>query len=325
MITAQFGVQADHDPVVRDENTDATDGETDVAVTKLNFTAKTDVATVIVGKQGQPTPFLDDERGDGVVALVPAGPVTLAAGHFTGMVGGQDLAAGGGDNSSELDQRDIVALAVIGSFGPVNAQAWYLDASEASASSATADLESGVTGYSVNVAAEIEGIKAELNHASLGIQNQGATNWQDETLTRLTVSAAVEGINLVAGYGMTNDTDNAGHTNAGRVHGVDLTSDNDAKTNMAMDQLNLDALNDADAFLVGASTTMGEYTMGVAYLNGESKNGAVKTDFDELDVTVAYAMSKNFTIKGIYAMDEVKTPSTKTENDTLTLRATYKF
>ena len=335
-ITAQIGFQADND-VQENENggTDST-VKTDIAngvnnsgaitLTKLNFTAKTDVATVIVGKQKQPTPFLDDERGDGVVALIPAGPVTVAAGHFTGMIGGQGLGGVGTGVSSSLDDRDISAAAIIGTFGPVNAQAWYLQASgaDSTVAAAVSTLENGVKGYALNLAADIEGIKVELNHAQTELQNEGGANWDAESLTKLTVSTAVAGVNLVAGYGMTNDTD-TGSTNAGRVLGADLTGDNDAKNNFAMDQLALDDLNDASAFLIGASMQAGAYNVGVAYLDGDSTTGAVKTDISELDLTVSYAMSKNFTLKGIYAMDEVKTTASKTENDTLTLRATYKF
>jgi hypothetical protein len=247
MITATVGVQADHDNSIdAQDSTDgsslsATNDPTDVDVTKLYFTAKTDVATVIVGKQGQPTPFLDDERGDGVVALIPAGPVTLAAGHFTGMLGGQDLGASAAETallvaegatgvSTELHERDITAIAAIGTFGPVNAQAWYLNASGAHSSTAT--LEKGVQGYSINLAANIEGIKVELNHAELEIQKSDTVDFAAESLTKLTVAAGFEGVNVLAGYGMTNDANHNinGTTADARLHGVDLTSDNDAKT-----------------------------------------------------------------------------------------------
>jgi hypothetical protein len=388
MITAQIGVQADKDVGVREDST----GNNTFDVTKLNFTAKTDFGTFIVGKQKQPTPFLDDDRGDGVVALIPAGPVTLAAGHFTGMTGGQDLNLGFTDTaavlatsahdgnmtgvtvpavgaagsvaalqaivdgagltavtasgepgdydfatSTNLNERDITAVAVIGTFGPVNAQAWYLTASGADGFE---NVENGLDGYSLNLNADIEGIKVDFNHAQLGLNGQTGFNFDDETLTKLTVSTSIEGINLVAGYGTTNNAvhtmtgTDANYTNAtsytinDRLHGADLTDDNDAATNMSMEIASLDNYNDADAFLLGASATMGQYTFGATYLDGDAKYDTnTKEDFSELDLKVTYAMSKNFSVEGVYAMAETKTnvANSKVDYDTAILRATYKF
>ena len=355
MITAQIGVQADHDPVVRDDNTDTADGKTDIAVTKLNFTAKTSVATVIVGKQKQPTPFLDDERGDGVVALIPAGPVTVAAGHFTGMNGGASLAGTAGpdvtsytlgstdglattyttvttpdsDLSLNLAQRDISALAIIAAAGPVNINAWYLMAS--GSDEGTAAIEDGLDGYSVNLAAKVGPVSLELNHASLAIDGTNGYKFDDETLTRLTAAMSIDAINLTAGYAMTNDAEHDfdGTDVNGRLHGVDLTSDNDAKTNFAMELANLDAFNDADAFLLGASTTFGKTTLSATYLDGDAKTDTTDSDFNELDLVVSYAMSKNFTLTGKYAMLELKektaAASTKYEDDAAIINLTYKF
>jgi hypothetical protein len=51
-----------------------------------------------------------------------------------------------------------------------------------------------------------------------------------------------------------------------------------------------------------------------------------KNDLSELDLKVTYAMSKNFSIEGVYAMAEVETSATSTTDiDTAILRATYKF
>ena len=296
-ITAQVGFEADHSNL---EN--ASTSKNTVYLTKLNFTAKTDVATVIVGKQKQPTPFYDDERGDGVVALIPAGPVTIAAGHFTGM--NSDL----NDNAALPNaDYDITAAAVIGTFGPVNASVWY-----ANLGSNLADA------ISLNVNGVFGPVNVDLTHSSAEL---GATGSEDETLTKLIISGKAADVNLVFGYGMTNDT-------AARVHGVDLTADDDAKTNFVMDQIKLDAYSDADAILLGASMTFGQTTVGANYLMATIDNDAgADTKGKELDLTVKYAMSKNFSITGLYADTTIKTSGAADTQDTkhMELSLNYKF
>ena len=350
MITAQIGVQADHDPVVRDDNTDTADGKTDIAVTKLNFTAKTSVATVIVGKQKQPTPFLDDERGDGVVALIPAGPVTIAAGHFTGVNGGatSDTAtadAKGGLINLNLSKRDISALALIGAAGPVNYSAWYVTASSANgtvldagsalgaalgiAGANTNAVEKGLDAYTVNLNGKFGPVSVDATYSSAKLDAITGSKFDAETLLKVTAAMKVDAINLTAGYAQTNDSKHdltaANQGVNARLHGVDLTSDNDAKTNMAMEILDIDSVIDAKAFLVGASTTFGKTTLSATYLNGDSD--AAELDFAELDLKATYAMSKNFSLEAVYAMSELdfKADANDLDTDTALVRMTYKF
>ena len=284
-ITFTSGIQADHTV----DAGDTTDGSSvdkgdKITLTKLYFTAKTDAATVMIGKQKQPTPFLDDERGDGVVALVPAGPVTIAAGHFTGLVA----------------DEDITAAAVIGSVGPVNASLWYVDATN------VAD------GYSLNLNGKFGPVNVDFTHSDLDTDADDS----DASLTKLIVSGTVADVNLVVGYGMTNDSDNRGN--------VDLTGDADAKTNFRLDQINLDDFTDADALLLGASMTFGATTVGVNYLTADVDS--VDADAEEINLNVKYAMSKNFSITGLYSDAEIEAGSTTVYDESrMELSLNYKF
>ena len=289
-ISFTTGVEADHDIATEGAvSTDAGKGN-EIGLTKAYFTAKTSVATVMIGKQKQPTPFYDDERGDGVVAIVPAGPVTLAAGHFTGMNG---TVAGVVPNAD----YDITAAAVIGSAGPVNGSLWY-----ANIGSDLADA------YSLNLNGTVGPVKVDLTHSSAEL---GAAGSEDETLTKLIVSGKVANVNLVAGYGVTNDTTT-------RVHGVDLTTDNDGKTNFRLDQLVLDSLDDASAILVGASMSFGKTTVGIDYLTVDLNAGSNAT---EVDLNVKYAMSKNFSVTGLYS----DTNNVGGDDTRMELSLNYKF
>ena len=337
-ITFTTGIEADHDINTGDDSTDAAGGGavekkgSYIGLTKLYFTAKTDVATVMIGKQKQPTPFLDDERGDGVVALIPAGPVTIAAGYFTGMNGGQNLglstaqtaavvALGATSTSTSLKERDITALAAIAKVGPANVQAWYLNASNSVTSGA---VESGLSGYSLMADVQAGPVAVNVTHSSLALDGLQGVDFDNETLTKVVVSGKVEAVNLVAGFGMTNDASHNSGLDNTRLHGVDLTSDNDAKTNMALDQIKLDNYNDANAILVGASMKFGATTVGANYLmatvNGQ--NGAADTDGTELDLNVKYAMSKNFSISGLYAATDIDNTQDTTHME---LSLNYKF
>ena len=309
-ITFTSGIQADHTVDNRDETTN-TNGSQAITLTKLYFTAKTDVATVMVGKQKQPTPFLDDERGDGVVALVPAGPVTLAAGHITGL----------------LADQSITAAAVIGSVGPVNASLWALDVTNGTTPGSAAVLDSsgdtitaatvdtvfpGADGYSLNLNGTVGPVKVDFTHTDLDTDVANT----DASLTKLIVSGKVADVNLVAGYGTTNNT-------TARNHGVDLTGDADAKTNFALDQIKLDDFSDADAILVGASMSFGKTTVGVNYLTADVGS---TIDATELDLSVKYAMSKNFSITGLYAdTDADLAGATAVDTKHMELSLNYKF
>ena len=279
-ISFTSGIQADHEVSIdADQATD--DAKKGVmTLTKLYFTAKTDVATVMIGKQTQPTPFLDDERGDGVVALIPAGPVTIAAGHFTGMNG---YSAG-----------DINAAAVIGTAGPVNASLWY---------TSYANI---IDGYSLNVNGVAGPVKVDFTYSAAQ-----ATGAETESLAKLIVTGKVANVNLLAAYGMTNQT------TAPRGLGVDWEG-TDAKTNFGIDQLALDGLNDASAILVGASYTMGKTTVGAKYLTVDLNAGS---NANELDVNVAYAMSKNFSVTGLYS----DTNNVGGDDSRMELSLNYKF
>jgi predicted porin len=74
-----------------------------------------------------------------------------------------------------------------------------------------------------------------------------------------------------------------------------------------MDQARLDDYNDASAWVIGASMPVGAWTFGAVYLDAESDDvlgevvPTVTADVNELNVTVKYAMSKNFSITGLYS------------------------
>ena len=105
--------------------TNGGDANPGLTLSHANF-AYTGVAntTVVVGKQGLPTPFTkvtdsdgSEQTGTGALALSTMGPITVAGGYFN-----QTNLTDGGE--------DLAVVAVLGNMGPVSAKAYYIDLDE---------------------------------------------------------------------------------------------------------------------------------------------------------------------------------------------------
>jgi len=88
--------------------------------------------------------------------------------------------------------------------------------------------------------------------------------------------------------------------------GANVTlGDPDAKANFKMEAFNASALTDTTAFYVGVKAPVGPVKVGLEYGTTSDINGKVAGDtkFSETKLSVAYAMSKNFTISGFITND----------------------
>jgi len=339
-ITATVGVEADHDVDI--ESTDNTRNDAKdhaVNVTVANFTYANGPVTAIVGKQNVGTPFLYDQKGDGVVALYNVGPVTLAAAHFVNS--NANILDGylTDDTPTNLNQgaEDINAVAVIApniADSGINASAWYVTTTLGTGAGlplTEANVEDA-DAYTINVNGKIGPVGFDVRHSSVEVD--GNMNWEAEELTKVMLTADVDMFSFAAGYGTTNDVMKAGTAQStigeGRIHGVSWDDDDTTETGFNGEQAYLDTLNDADAFLVSASASFDKFVVGVTYIDGEAdQNGAAAgdLDFDELLLNVSYAMSKNFTVSSYYSMFEVDATGIDNdqENDELSVKLTYKF
>ena len=261
---------------------DATgDRDVTLSVTKANFAVNLAGATVIAGKQSVPSPFVDNwnddvTRGTGAVALVPAGPVTIAAGYFSNFQRAEAATNSG---------ANITAAAVLGSVAGVNFDVWY------------ADVANTVNGVSVGLNTTIAGVNIDARHTDV---DYDAAATKDPTLTKVVASTKVGPVTVVAGYGHTNKS----------TASVDFDGDNDAKVDMRLWQASLSTLSDADAYLIGAAMeVLPSVTLDAKYLvvdfNGAAA-AATGTDATELLVGATYAMSKNFSVHARYSEYKVE-------------------
>jgi hypothetical protein len=329
-ITAVFGAQGDH----AEDITVAEDAVQDpITVTKTYFQYSNGPVTAMAGKMGMAgAPWFDDERGNGLVALYNAGPVTLAAAHFTNSnanVLSSDVAdtavdAFAGidtDTSVTLEDAHISALAAIGSMGPVNASVWYAQVSGISADVTNATTGAGILSalidadsYSVNLNGTFDIVNVDVRYTDTDYDSETDLVDGDASLLKIVASADLGVATPYVGYGQ---TDNEQH-----VAGVDLTSDTDSAVDFGGEILSIDELADAKAWIIGVKAPVGNFALEAFYIDGDADEDI---DYNEFYFGADYKMSKNFTIGSHYAVAEVDVDGDDTDYVNAAISLEYKF
>jgi len=301
-----FTASIENDYATADTNA-TNDNEKNLYVKEIFFTYAKDGITAKTGKQGVSTPWTSSVRGDGILATYGIGSVTLAGGHFA--------------NTTLLNDHDINTIAALGKAGSINYEAWML-------SSTAAD------GFSVAGTVEVGTTNINARHTTSKLES---TTAQDEfTLTKVVADVKVGDITVTAGYGMTNDANNGvlrgedanNDGSADTNTGVALNKDNGESSDLYMDQASLDNLNDATAILIGASTKINAYTVGAKYFIADANmrdSGNYTLDVTELNIDVAYTMSKNFSVSGLYSSYEESTTGSTMTDDRMEISLNYTF
>jgi hypothetical protein len=282
--------------------TDAT-GDADPVganITEANFAFALPGATVIAGKQALATPFAsgqaEDQQGTGVVALVPVAGVTLAAGLYLNSDATTKAFASQGAAYSNLDLggHNIAAVAAIGKASVVDYAAWYAKVSE-SALAAAPTIDAGATALNLNVKAPVGPVNVEVNYAKVdySLSATGIAAGLKEvspTQSRIVVSGKVDTVSLAAGY-----------VKAGKDGGDVTLGDDDSSANFgAMEKFTAVSLTDTNAFYLAVKAPVGPVTVGLEHGTTSDVDGQTAGDvkFSETKLSVAYAMSKNFTVSG---------------------------
>jgi predicted porin len=284
-ITSVVRVQADNGNG-DDENGKITAGQ-DVTVDNVYFTYQNGGLTVMTGKQDINTPNTDGEVGNGVLALYNAGFATVAAGHFV---------------QNEEFTGDVSALAVLGSLGPVNAEAWYVRVGKDNT------IGDGTDHFTLVASTKVGPVSLGARHAITDFD--GTT--KDRNSTKVTAAAAFGPVGVNATY-FTTDKDGAAYvTDASSANTYELS------------QLGIENQADIDLWALGASYTMDAMKYQVDYATYDQDIN--KVEADELRLRATYTMSKNFQVMATYSMYEVETDNaTTTEKDSARLEAKYSF
>jgi len=280
---------------------DATgDRDVNLVVSKANFAANLGFATVIAGKQSVPSPFVDNTvddgtRGTGAVALIPVGPISLAAGYFNNYSNTSDTGV------KTYSGNAISALAVLGNISGVSFDAWHVN------------VDTVATAQSVGAKTSIAGITLD---ARTSVKNPDSAATETSRLSKLVASTKVGPVSLLAGYAKTSKGTND----------VSVDGDKDTQAGFVVWQANAAKLSDASAYLVGASMeVMPAVTADVKYVTVDFGTGSESAT--ETLVGLTYAMSKNFSLHTRYSMYDVKstTGSKTTDSDKGRLELKYTF
>ena len=273
---------------------------------QANFIMNTGYATMIAGLQTTQSPFAannGDTRSDGLTALIPAGPVTVAAAHYI-------------NTHAEIGTvpNDISALGLIGTFGPVNAELWT--ARVASSDGAT---NSSFANSAILLSAEVApNTTVYFHHAEgdtgsyIGTTKQHLTFSEAEN-TQLKISTNLGYASMYATYVKTGE------------HGGDVTldGDTDGKLNTGLEQVGTLMADEADIYIVGVMAPVGPVTLGAHYLDANMAS-ATAEDKSEMKFSVDYAMSKNFKLSAWASFMDMETTRTS-DNDKTRLEAKYTF
>ena len=209
-----------------------------------------------------------DTRSHGVTALVPVGAVTVAAAHYTTTVASGGAIAG-------VTTNDISALGAIGTFGAVNAQAWYAVGN---------DDFSDVTATNVQASGKVGALNIAANYSNIDLGDDS-----DNGMMKLVVSGKAGKIGYVAAVAQT-------EADSGMVS---LDGDDDAKADLAMYNNAMSGIADATGIVVGASMPVGPVKVSLKHLMVSNDD----IDATETDIKVAYKMSKNFSGYVRYGVD----------------------
>ncbi len=246
----------------------AGDSNVDVELTWANF-AYTGIAntTVVVGKQGLATPWTkaidsdgSEQTGTGILAMTTFGPVTAAAAYY--------------NQTNITAANNLVVGALIGNFGPVNAEAWYLD---------VADMYDQ---YFVKVSGAVGPVKLFAQYSD----RDNDDNNDDINLLKVGVSGKMGMFNAGVTYAKTGE-DGAGIINA-------------VSTNSAIGySVNFAGESDTDGYFIdlGAQVT-DKLHVGLNYDKFENDN--TDTEHKEAFVQLTYKHAKNLSAYIRYADGE---------------------
>ena len=271
--------------------TTAADSNVDVTLSQVNF-AYTGIAntTVVVGKQGLATPWTNaidsdgsEQTGSGILAASTFGPVTAAAGYFnqTNLTSEMLDGAFADDNitaTQTVGAQDLMVAGLMGKFGPVSAEAWYMDLAD------LADSYFVKASASFDIDAVKLGLFAQYQDSELDSQEIDAGLENDFGLLKTGISAKMGIFGAAYTYAKTADSGsgvlNAVSKNSAIGWNVSLHDYADSKMHM---------------FNINAQV-LPELNIALKHNVIDEGNNAASTSDEEEETyaEITYKMSKNF-------------------------------
>ncbi|WP_428023637.1 major outer membrane protein [Arcobacter sp.] len=249
------------------------DAQASFGLSQANF-VYTGIAntTFIAGKQAVPSPFAvqadatgDEDTGNGLTAVVNAGPVTIAGTYLQNT----NLATTG---------QAVAGLGVMGNAGPVALDAWYLDVSEIHDNS-----DDGAKAYTLGVSGKVSVVSFYARYSAL---NPDVANVDTAKLFKLGAKAKIGIVGFGVDYGMTNDVNT--------TSGVNITGDSDADVGFQGWGVDLGNRDDADMYKLNVNVDVtSNINLSVNY-NDLSVDSAANSDESEWVFQATHKVAKNF-------------------------------
>ncbi len=337
MVSANIKLDVNSGELDSRENASVSNGKVNVQVEKAYFTFAKDGFTVTAGKQALPGPLTDGLNGTGIVAVTPAfGPVTLAAAYMNGHDDVNILRDGDTKDSFKWENgkfkkstkvvdlkggagKDIYAVAALGNFDFVTANAWF------------AKVQEYAKAYSLDASATVGPATVGVAYAEKKLKNKikNALNLKDG-------EAKVLKLNAAATFGMF-DVE-AGFAKTGKENGVLFGASLDGEEDAAVNDFQAEQIavasewGDAKAFKLGASVKpVDAVKVGLEFLKVKGYEGHIgvanetKQKGTEVVGRVAYSMSKNFVVSSFFSKAKIKEGNETDKSNMGRLELKYTF
>lgn len=248
-----------------------------VDLRKMFFVYNSGALTVKAGQQALGLPTTDNgfngNKGNGVLALYNAGVATFAAAYFSGANINNSALGATIANDSEL-----MAVAAIGSMGPVNAQLWVAKVQDLIDTWTFVQLDGKVAGFSL--AGQYIHTKLDNNIAGLGAIAEDSGSFY-----AFKAGYAVDNFKFNAGYTKTDDKQ--------PLHGLEEDVNTDVISGgwRLMDDGN-DYVADQQVIFADASVAFGPYGVTLGYATADV-DSAANADSKEIWGQVSYQVAKN--------------------------------
>ncbi len=266
-------------------NVDAggSDAQATFGLSQANF-VYTGIAntTFIAGKQAVPSPFAvqadatgDEDTGNGLTAVVNAGPVTVAGTYLQNTNFTSATGAG-----LDVSGQALYGLGVMGNVGPVSLDGWYLRLAEKNDNS-----DDGAKAYTLGVSGKVNVVSFYARYSAL---NSDIANVDTGKLFKLGAKAKIGIVGFGVDYGMTNDVSSA------IVTGVNITGDSDADVGFQGWGVDLANRDDADMYKLNVNVDVtSNINLSVNY-NDLSVDSAANSDEKEWVFQATHKVAKNF-------------------------------
>ncbi len=296
-VTANLRAVEAYDDDTSDDDGVANASAIGISVDRAFFTYANNGLTVNAGLTSMP--LSDGVRADGITVAKSFNGIDLSAGYFY--------------SNDETEAADVYFVTASGSIDALSYYATYGKVTDADAADDnTADItDLDKVLYQVGLSANLDPVTVAVDYSSNDADSITAGK---QTQYKVSVSGTLGAVNLSAAYAAN-----------GADGGKTLIDGSDAAaSNISIGGIELEDEDDASAYLLSASTALGDKgTAKVRY--AASKNNAADSDLTVLRVNYDYAMSSNFTLGLEYTVNTDEDAAATDNKTDYVMSAKYTF